>query len=831
MIRLSLRLLLRDWRSGELRVLVAALLIAVTCVTSVSFFTSRIGQALKYQSSELLGADSRLVADHPLSSIALKLARENNLKTAETRTFRSMVIAGENPQLVEIKAAGTGYPLRGKLRIANDAFSQDMQTSDLPKSGEAWVDSRLLQQLSLSVGDSIQVGHSTFRISAVLSYEPDRSGDMFSLAPRLLMNLDDLEATGLEQEGSRMRYALLTAGEQKNVDRYQQQMEKKLQRGERIEGAADARQEIRIALTRAQQFLGLASVVAVVLACVAIAMAARQFSQRHLDTCAIMRCFGALQRQLVLIFVFQLVVVGIIAGVIGVSLGYLAQAVLTSILGGLLLVTLPQPSWDPVLVGLGVSFGSLIGFAVPPILQLRNVSTLKVLKRDFVDGSDRPKSVTITSYLVGLCVIAILVLIQASDLKLGMWLLLGLSGAAVILWFMSKILVWGITLFAHRGNSAWRFGLVNLTRRSNASVTQVMAFGLGIMVLLLLTVVRGDLLRGWTDSLPVDAPNRFVINIQPDQLASVESFLKENELVSAKLHPMIRGRLVKINDKLINPDDYQDQRARNLVTREFNLSWAERLQEDNKIIEGKWWPESDFGNHQFSVEKGIADAIGVSVGDALTYDIAGQYFTARVTSLRTVQWDSMRANFFVLAPPGVMEKFPASYITSFYLPSNKSKVLDELVKTFPNLTIIDIASILSQIRLIIERVSLAVEYVFAFTLAAGLTVMYAAIQSTLDERLKENAILRAIGARRRRLWKSLATEFITLGGLSGLLAAVMASILGFAIANYVLELEYVTNPWLWFGGLLLGGLGVGIAGILGTRQVINSPPLTVLRRG
>ena len=831
MMSLSLRLLRRDWHSGELRVLLAALLIAVTCVTSVSFFTSRIGQALKYQSSELLGADLRLVADHFLSDVAFDYANKNNLQTAEIRSFRSMILADGRAQLAEIKAAGDGYPLRGQLRIAPNNFAADVPTTKLPNSGEVWADSRFIQLLGLSVGDSIQVGNLTVRISAVLSFEPDRGGDMFSLAPRLMMNLKDLPATGLEQEGSRMRYALLVAGEQSSVEKYRQQMKPRLSPGERFEGAADARREVRVALGRAQQFLGLSSVVAVVLACVAIAMAARRFSQRHLDTCAILRCFGAKQNQITKLFLIQLIILGIIASLLGVMLGYLAQSVLTNLLGGMLVVTLPPPSYDPILVGVGVSFVGLMGFALPPILQLRDVPTMRVLNRNVKGGLGSIKILAVIFYVLGVVALAMLVLLQAGELKLGLWLFAGLIITAIILWLVAALLVLGIKRIARRGSSAWRFGLVNLTRRTNASITQVMAFGVGLMVLLLLTVVRGDLLRGWAEGVPAEAPNRFVINIQPDQLSDVRLFLSNNGMSDVSLYPMVRGRLVQVNGKTISSQDYQDQRSKNLVERETNLSWAKDLQDDNVIIKGKWWDESGFGVQQFSMEEGIAKTIGVSMGDSLTYDIAGKHFTAEITSLRTVRWDTMRANFFVLAPPEILDDYPASYITSFYLPEDKAVLLDDLVKAFPNLTVIDIASILNQVRLIIERVSLAVEYVFAFTLAAGLAVMYAAIQSTLDERLRENAILRALGAQRKRLWQGLAIEFITLGSLAGLLAAIIANALGYGVARYVLEIDYVSNPWLWVGGLVVGGAGIGIAGIIGARQVLNSPPLLVLRRG
>ncbi|WP_455218105.1 ABC transporter permease, partial [Kaarinaea lacus] len=508
MISLSIRLLRRDWKSGELRILLAALLIAVTCVTSVSFFTSRISQALNFQSSELLGGDLRLTADHPVPIIAVELAKQGRLQTAETRSFRSMILSGDKSQLVEIKAVGPGYPLRGRLRIAKNRFVQDEPANGLPEAGSVWVDSRLLQQLGLSIGDTVQVGSIMLHISAMLSFEPDRSGDMFSLAPRLLMNLEDLASTGLEQEGSRMRYTLLVAGEQQNVDHYRQQLKPRLQRGERLEGVADARQEIRVALARAQQFLGLAAVVSVVLACVAIAMAARQYSQRHLDTCAIMRCLGAIQNQIILIFVLQLLFIGMAAGVAGVLLGYFAQSVLTGLLGKLLLVSLPEPSLFPVIIGMCISFIGLIGFALPPILQLRNASALKVFNRDFRRHANEKRNLTKLSYLPGLLVLGGLVLIQANDIKLGLWLVIGLVGAAVLLWVVSAILIWALKFVSGHGSTAWQFGMVNLTRRSRTSIIQIMSFGLGLMVLLLLTVVRGDLLRGWSEGLPENAPNR-----------------------------------------------------------------------------------------------------------------------------------------------------------------------------------------------------------------------------------------------------------------------------------------------------------------------------------
>jgi len=831
-LRLGLRQLHRDWRAGELRVLAAAVLIAVTSVTAVAVFTDRIAQALDHQTAELLGADLRLISDHPLPEAVEARAGELGLKTAHTRALRSMIIAGEGDAervtMAEVKAVSDAYPLRGRLRVAASRFAPDAETGELPRPGQVWVEARLLQKTGLSVGDHVQVGRSRLRIAQVLSYEPDRSGDMFSIAPRLLMRLQDLPATGLVQEGSRLHYGLLLAGEPAAVARFRSEWTPKLQRGERFEGAADARREVRVALERAQQFLGLAAVVAVLLACVAIAMAARRFAQRHLDGCAILRCFGARQRQISGLFLTQLLTLGLLAGALGVLLGYAAQWVLANLLGTLVLVELPAPSLWPVLVGMGVAFGGLLGFALPPILQLREVPTLRVLRRE--QGGLRPASAL--SYLAGVVALAGLVLFQSGGLSLGSLMLLGVAGAALVLWLVAAAMIWALKRGLHGGGVWWRFGLANITRRPAAAIAQVMAFGLGIMVLLLLSVVRGDLLQGWAQGLADDAPNRFVVNIQPDQVAAVrEFFAGAGPAEPPQLFPMVRGRLMAINGTPVNEALYRNPRARVLVEREFNLSWAGQLQADNAITAGRWWRAEDVGEPLFSVEQGLAKTLGIAVGDRLSYRIAGDTFTATVTSLRSVRWDSFQANFYIIAPPGVLDSYPVSYMTSFYLPPQHTALLDRLVKRFPNLTIIDIAAIMDQVRMIIDRVSLAVEYVFAFTLAAGLTVMYAAIQTTLSERLHENAILRALGARRRRLWLGLAAEFVVLGSLAGLLAAFIANLLGHAVAHFVLELDYTSSPLLWLAGLVLGGAGVGIAGIIGTRRVVNSPPLAVLRDG
>ncbi|WP_455204202.1 ABC transporter permease [Kaarinaea lacus] len=823
---LAMRMLRRDWNAGELRVLAISIVVAVTCVTAVIFFTDRIGQALKYQAGELIAADLRVVADHPLEDSFRSKAQQLDLSVAESWNFRSMVLTSDgNNRLSEIKAVNDNYPLRGELRIAAKPFADGAPAQGIPTQGSVWVEPMLLTQLGVAVGDQIYVGAKAFTIDAVIRYEPDRSGDMFSIAPRVMLNIKDVAATELIQEGSRIRYSLLVAGDKSAVDKYRKQIKKNIGPGERIEGVQDARQEIRIALERAQQFLGLAAIVSMILSYVAVAMSARRFAERHLNACAIMRCVGAKQHQITQIYFMQLFVMSLSASLVGCAFGFASQTVLTNLLGELLVVKLPPSSWWPILTGIVVGMVGLTGFALPAVMRLKNVSTLRVLRRDL--GAMPPLS--LSSYSFGLIAIAGLLLWQAGDLKLGVIMLAGLIGTVVLLVGVAYVLVRLLKMLPTGEGVAWRFGVNNITRRTKSSVIQVLAFGIGIMVMLLLAVVRTDILTAWEKNLPEDAANRFVINIQPGQKDAVLEFFAQRNMQEVGLYPMVRGRLALINDVSVGEHSFSDERAQRLIRREFNLSWAQQLQSDNKILQGQWWQSGSQKKQQFSMEEGIAKTLNVSLGDQLTFNVSGEHVTAEVTSIRSVEWDTFRPNFFVLSPPETLNRYPASYITSFYLEPQKSAVLDELIALFPNLTIIDISAVMNQVRRIMDRVVLAVEYVHLFTLLAGLMVLYAAIQATQDERLQENAILRAIGAKRQRLLRGLITEFALIGALAGLLGAMVAVLLGYVLSVHVLELKYIANPWIWVIGLIGGAVGVGFGGTVGTRKVLKKPPLMVIK--
>jgi len=822
---LALRLLGRDWRSGEVRVLALAVVIAVASVTSVGFFTDRIQQLLAQQANVLLGADLVVTADHPLAGDVKNAAQRYGLRTAETVSFLSMVQTGGHNQLTAVKAVSGNYPLRGELRIAPRRFAPDHAVKDVPAPGSAWADERLLGELAVQAGDRITLGNVTLTLSAVISHEPDRGGSLFSIAPRLLMNQADVASTGLIQPGSRVQYRVLVSGDPAALKDYRNEIEGKLNRGEHLETVEDARPEMRTALERARQFLGLATMVSVMLAGVAMAMAARRFVARHLDNVAILRTFGATQRDILALYGWQLWTLGIAASAAGCLLGFVAQLVLGDVLGSLAAAVLPEPSWLPAAVGMLVGLMTLACFTVPPLLHLQRVPTLRVLRRD-MGALPGP---SLAAYLLGVSALAAITMWQAGNLRLGL-MVVGGSAATVLVLVIAAVAVLALLgRLRRRAGGVWRFGMANLTRRTRGSVLQVVAFGLGMLALLLLGVVRVDLLADWQASLPPQAPNRFVINIQPEQVGTITAFFKDNGFAGTALFPMVRGRLTAINDKPVSPEQYPDERAQRLVEREFNLSWSKDLQEDNSIVAGRWWTAADSGQALLSVEEGIAKTLGIAVGDTLTYQIGGDVFTARVVSLRKVAWDSFHVNFFVIASPGALDAFPASYITSFYLPMGNESFLSRLVQQFPNVTIIDVAAIMGQVRQVIERVTLALEYVFGFTVLAGLMVLYAAIQSSLDERLLEGAVLRTLGAGRRQLLGGMAVEFAGIGLIAGLIAATGAAAAGYILAEHLFHFSYRVNAALWWWGGAGGAITVAVAGMWGTRFILHRPPWQTLR--
>ena len=825
--RLSLNLLRRDWRAGEWRVLLIALVLAVGSIATVGLFADRVRLALQQEATSLIGADLRIMSTRPLPKAYRDAAKQRGLRVIGSDAFPSMVAGRNDNLLADIMTVEQGYPLRGKI-IIDDGAQQVIkyENSTIPARGTLWADERLMQRLGLRLGDKVGIGELQLKVAARVVRFVDQSVGFASFAPRVILNAEDLPASGLVQEGSRIGYRLAVAGDAKQVADLRSWLQSRLTISEKLEDVRDARPEIRTALERAEHFLGLAALTAVVLAGVALALAARHFISRHLDTCAMMRCLGANQAQVLRIFLYQFLFLGCCAVLLGSVLGYMSQAALVESIAAMRDATLPAPGWTPIWQAAASGMALLLGFAFLPLWQLKSVSPLRVIRREL----GVPQANTWMLYASGGVVLCGLFLWQAGSLKLGLTVLGGLAAGLLVFGLLAWVMVRGL---ARLGSHAFS----NLARHGRSNAVQIVALSLGGMALLLLTFVRADLMNSWRSRLPPDAPNRFIVNIQPDQRAAVRDFFAQQKLPQPELFPMVRGRLVAINQRTISGDDYPDPRARGLAERETNLSWSADLPRNNELVQGTWWKDRGLmtedsahkGEGQLSVEEGIAKTLGINIYDTLTYDVAGSRFNAKVMNLRKVQWDSMQVNFFVIAAPGMLEDFPASYITSFHLSPSQAQSANALVKNFTNLLLIDTEAMIEQVRRIMDQISQTMSAVFMFTLLSGLAVLYAALLATQDERIHEAAILRTLGADSRYLRKLHLSEFAVLGLLSGLFSAAGALLLGWVLARFVLEIPYQTGIAIWLAGGL-GGMGVVmLAGWMGTRRLILLPPLAILR--
>ena len=827
MWRLAWRMLGRELRSGELRLLFMALVVAVAAVTAVGFFADRVRLALELQAQQLMGGDLVLTADHPWSPEITQEAAKRGLQLAETLSFPSMVMGAAQPQLVDIKAVSSAYPLRGKLSAALQANETGQPVNAGPQPGSVWLDERLSGALQIVPGGRVGIGEKTLPVSAILTLEPDRGINFFALAPRLMMHLDDIPGSGLVQAGSRVTYRLLLAGEADQIKGFRNWVNSRLGRGERLEDPSNARPEIRNALDRAQHFLGLATLLTVILSAVAAALAARRYMQRHLDACAVMRCFGLTQGGLVRLHAALFICLCILSALLGCLIGFAAHFVLITWLAKLLALQLPMPGWLPLGQGAIVAFVLLFGFAFPPLLQLSKVPTLRVLRREL----GAPQASLLGGYFIGLLMLGGLILLVAGDLRLGGMAAAGFTLAALVFWGLARLAVNLLAGVRQLGGFGWRQGLANLGRHSAASTLQIAALAIGLMAILLMTVTRAELVSAWQKAAPANAPNRFIINIQPEQRQPMAKAL-DTAGIAAELSPMIRGRLLRIGDRSVSAADFpDDERAQRLIDREFNLSWRSAMPPGNRLSEGAWFKPDDAGHGLASVEEGLAKTLGIKLGDSLTFTISGKETQVRVSSLRKLEWDSMRVNFFVLMPPGVIDDAPASYITSFHLPADKAELGRDLVARFPNVTLIDVDMVLKQIQAVMEQVSSAVLFIFVFTLLAGGMVLYSALMTAFDERRYELSVMRALGAQRRQLRQSLLTELLVVGAIAGLIAAFGASALGQLLARQIFQMELPLNLWLPLQAAIVGaGLAVSV-GWLAIRQLLRAPPLLALRAG
>ncbi|WP_070107797.1 ABC transporter permease [Burkholderia plantarii] len=834
LVRQSIRMTMRDWRAGELTLLVLALVLAVAALTSVGFLSDRLRQGLEHDARQMLGADFVVRGDRPVDPSFAAAARADGLATATTAIFPSMVGgtgANAPSRLAAVKAVSAGYPLRGQVEIAGAATAPGRPAGAIPAPGTVWADPALLDALHLKVGDPVRVGQRNFTIAAAITRELDRGFSFVNFSPRLMLREDELVSTGLVGYGSRVTYRLLVAGPDAAVARFaalaHQRVDGGKLRGVVLESLQEGQPQVRETLDRARHFLTLVSLLTALLSAVAIAMAAQRYMRRHLDGCAAMRCLGTSRRTLAGLFALEFVAIGIASGLLGAALGYAGHLALLAALGSLIDVVLPQPGVAPALVGVGAGLVLLLGFALPPLMPLTRVPPVRVLRREW-GGEGRTAWL---GYGLGVLLFAALLIAAAGNLTLGLIVAGGFAGGLVLFAALARAVLFAAARAVRDARVGaglgWRYAIASLHRRGAASALQITALALGLMCLLLISITRDDLVAGWRKSTPPDAPNQFLIDIQPDQRPDVVRYLASQGIDDAPLEPMVRGRLIAIDGRAVNPDSYADANARRLVDREFNLSYTTQLPDDNRVVEGRWFGVSS--KPQVSIEAGLAKTLGVKLGDTLRFDVTGLTVEAPVTSIRKLDWGTFRVNFFVLMPPAALEDMPAMYITSFHLPPQRARVIDGLIARQPGITAIDVAPILAQVERVLLQVVGAVQLLFGFTLAAGVLVLYTALAGSRDERVREAALLRALGASRAQVGAVQRAEFVIVGTLAGVCGALGALAIGWVLAVQVFRFELAVNPWVVPAGVAAGIVCAGAAGWWSLRRVLARPALRSLR--
>ncbi len=830
--RLGGRSLWRDLRAGELRLLLVAVTLAVAALTAVGFFANRLQGGLERDARQLLGGDAVVASDNPTPPELVQQARTLGLQAVTSTVFPTMGRApddrGGAARLVALKAVEDGYPLRGSLTVAARDGEAGAATREVPARGEAWVDRPLLEALDLRVGDTLLLGDAALRIGRIVLLEPDRGAGFSTFAPRVLIHAADLPATKLVQPASRITWRYAVAGPEAVVRRFTDAAvaysKRADTRGVRVESLDSGRPEMRQTLDRAERFLSLVALLAALLSAVAVALAARGFAARHLDDCAMLRVLGQPQRTIALAYTVEFGLVGLAASALGVLLGWAVHFVFVLLLAGLVETALPPPGPWPVVFGLGMGMTLLLAFGLPPVLQLAQVPPLRVIRRDL--GGVKPASALVLG--VGVAGFAALLLAASSDIKLGLIAVGGFAGAVLLFAALSWAAVKLLRLAVNEARAPRWLALATrqLSARPAYAVVQVSALAVGLLALVLLVLLRTDLVASWRQATPPDAPNRFVINVMPEQGAEFQRTLREAGVTRYDWFPMIRGRLVAVNGRAVGPDDYTEDRARRLVDREFNLSHAAQAPAHNEVVAGRWTP-GEAG--AVSVEDGIAKTLGLQLGDSLRFDIGGLPVEARITSLRKVDWGSMRANFFVMFTVDDLPGVPSTFMGAYRAPA-KPGFDNALVRQFPNITNVDMTATLNQVQSVLDKVVRAVEFLFGFTLAAGVVVLFAAVTATREERAREFAIMRAVGASSALLRQVQRAELAGVGLLAGFLASLVAVAVGWALARYVFDFAWTASPLVPLAGALAGAALALAAGWWGLREVLNRPVVQTLRQ-
>jgi len=821
-----MRLLWRDWRSGELLLMTVALVMSVTVVAMIAMFTDRLSKALTIESAAFLGADRVISSsDFPPDSW-VRMADEEGLHHARVMRFPTMVFSSTHNRLAAVKAVTEKYPLRGTLLTATSPFLPGQPTRKIPAPGEVWLDSRLFPALGIDPGDRISIGTADFVVAGVVIREPDRRGGLFALAaPRVLMHYVDVPSTGIVQPGSRVFHDLLLGGPDDALQSYRQRLGNALTDDFRWRDIRREDSAVSEALERAEKFLLLGGLLGVILAGIAVALAARRYAERHYDHVALLKTFGLPPRGIALIYLGNLGCLGVMTTLAGLAIGTGLQYVIDRILAGLLLIVLPAPGIRPHVAAAVTGFVCLLSFAAPPLYQLKDISPLRIIRRDFKGMSQTGSGI---AWLLGMSGSLLLLVWYGQSLHLSGWILLGAAVSTAVLLLLSRLLLKSGHLVGMQAGSSWRLAFSGLHRRSRGSSMQMAAFGVTLMLLVLLVLVRTGLVTEWQTQLPENSPNHFVVNIAPDQVMEVRRYLAPVAGDDNPLYPLVRGRIMRIGGEPVSDRITGEEAERHDVNDERNFSFAHLLPADNELIAGQWWSDTDTGPPQISLEESLAEALRARIGETLQVQIADQVISAEISSIRRVKWNNMRPNFYLLFSPGVLDGMPGTWMTSFYLDPDKKMFLHDFLTRFPTLTVLDVEILVNQVRRIIEQISRAIELILVLVLISGVLVLLAGIRSSMDERYREYAVLRTIGSSSRLVLSALAIEFCVLGAFSGVLAITGAEVAYYGLQSWIFGLAFIPHFVAWVIVPLMGLVLIGVPGLAVTWKVVRTPPKIAL---
>jgi len=889
LIGLASRLLWRDWRSGELRLLFLALVMAVTSVSGIALFTDRLEKALLLESANMLAADRVLGSGKVLPDEILNEAQTRGLRTASTLSFTSMAFSDSGNMLVSAKAVSDTYPLRGDVIIADAPFIRGAPIQSGPQPGEVWLESRALPALGLEVGDSVYVGEAELTVSKIIIAEPDRSGGgmVDNAGPRLMLHLDDVAKTNVVQLGSRVSYRFLFAADELlALDEFETWVDAEYEGEYRLRDVRDESEEVSEALSRAESFLLLGSLFAVLLAGVAIALTAKRYSERHYDYVAILKTFGCTSPQIGFIYLWIQALLAIVAVVVGSVLGWGVHHIILRALQTVITVELPAAGFEPFVVGAMTAVICLLSFALPPLLALRETPPLRVLRKDISQqkvGANVP-------YVFGIGGTIGLVYWYSQDAVLTSVLVVAVASIAILLSGLSFLLLSSSSAVGMRAGSAWKLAMSAARRRRKQNVLQVMVFSVTIMSLLILGLLRTDLIADWQAQLPENTPNHFMMNISQPQIAGIEEFFEENGVQGNAFYPLISARVTKVNGATPDPqedlnsdaergtlaggggDDAEEESAKGAARVGLSVgygqgetnaagagassgkeaseseagdepeegevrgrlsrrqvTWAAELPADNRVTGGEWW-EANVEPGFVSIEQDYADWLDIELGDVIEFEINAQTVSAEVSSFRSVRWDNMQPNFFIIFSPGTIDHLGATFLSTALMEREQKILLNELVQRFPTIVVIEIDALIEQIQNIIAQVTSAIELISVLVLVCGALVLLACVNATLDERFYENAILRTLGAGKRLIMTSLLIEFASIGLMAGLVATLGAEASLYYLQEQVFEQEFALHYWVWLAGPLAGMIIIGGLGVNSTRGVVNISPLNVLRR-